>query len=83
MRSTLSIARPFPDNFDEEIRNAVEGFASELAVAEAGERSFSRWWEQAAITDLQQSHHLSRSAFISGYVAAARDRGQLPGGVLA
>lgn len=67
---------------DAEIRSAIEGFASELEIAERAETAANVWYEETYKGFPVDIHfHASQiAAFVSGAISMARDLGHLPEG---
>lgn len=80
MTAALSILGAHADTVDAEIRNAVEGFASELEIAERATGAAYVWYEETYYgfpADLY--HHAGQiAAFVAGALSMARDLGHLP-----
>lgn len=82
MRALLSNHPVAADIDDAEIRNAIEGFASELEIAERAEAAANMWFEET-FCDFPIDIHFRAgqiAAFVSGAISMARDLGHLPEG---
>lgn len=86
LRLQVSCVRHLVDPSDTEIRNAVEGYASQGELSDAAERSFERWYDRTFVdlplADADEVHERAGlcAAYVSGYLSAAEDMGQLPAG---
>lgn len=75
------MARRLPDTSDAEIRNAVEGYATEAEINERAKRSFDAWWGDLSYVDRCERDGLTAwQAFREGYFSLAREMGELPDG---
>ena len=82
MRANVSVARRLPDISDAEIRNAIEGFASELEIADRAEAAAKTWYDDVHSGFPNDKHFRAAqiAAFVSGAISMARDLGHLPEG---
>ncbi|MGV1939490.1 hypothetical protein ACQZ5D_03375 [Agrobacterium sp. 22-211-1] len=85
MKALLSSYPIAADIDDAEIRNAIEGFASELEIAERAESSARIWYEETFYEFPEDIHFRAGqiAAFVSGAISMARDLGHLPEGGVA
>ncbi|KJF67427.1 hypothetical protein RS75_13215 [Rhizobium nepotum 39/7] len=84
MRTDLSNPPAAADIVDAEIRNAIEGFASELELADRAEAAANDWYEET-YRNIEAGHDVhfragQIAAFVSGSLSMARDLGHLPEG---
>ncbi|MDH0907429.1 hypothetical protein N5C66_00940 [Rhizobium pusense] len=85
MKALLSNNPIVADIDDAEIRNAIEGFASELEMAERAESAANIWYEETFCGFPVDIHFRAGqiAAFVSGAISMARDLGHLPEGGVA
>ncbi|AGN38672.1 hypothetical protein RHYG_00003 [Rhizobium phage RR1-B] len=85
MKALLSSYPIVADIDDAEIRNAIEGFASELEMAERAESAANIWYEETFYEFPVDIHFRAGqiAAFVSGAISMARDLGHLPEGCAA
>lgn len=78
-RPQKSIAHRLSDATDADIRNLVEGYRAESEVIDEGYQSFERWW--LSMDQRERGRRDARSlwsAYRAGWLAMARELGQLP-----
>lgn len=78
-RPQTSIAHRLDDASDADIHNLVEGYRAETEVINEGYQSFERWW--LSIDERERGRRDARAlwnAYRAGWLAMARELGQLP-----